>query len=438
FNREYTDPRFAALIPVQRPQEAFTPQAVLATIETLNRIERPRSGGTRYEGVQSPGWPDAVFWRPDGPGPDGIPDTFRRLYAFPHLPGVIECALDPFTSPGLRLPWLACYGNHEALIQGVGVITPEVADALVGGRKPVTLTDKIDRDIALETFISGSHAFLAGTHIPLTPDTARRHITRGDFVAAHLRRGGRPDGHGFTDANTRAGTAYYVHDLPGVRLIGRDTTRITGASAGALDVDQLRWLEARLAEVHSGYRTADGTRVTTSAQDRLVVVFSHHGTDTLTNLRGVRAEAGALSEGADVVGGPELVAVLHRFRNVVLWLNGHTHTNRVRPRVDPLDPAHGFWEVTTSAVIDWPCQSRLVEIVAAGRGAMAIACTMLDHDSPLAPAASMGTSELASLHRELAANMPTAGVGSRLEGLAGDRNVVLPLRAPFDLRTLPS
>jgi hypothetical protein len=58
---------------------------------------------------------------------------------------------------------------------------------------------------------------------------------------------------------------------------------------------------------------------------------------------------------------------------------------------------------------------------------------MLDHDSPLAPGISMSTRQLASLHRELAANMPVAGVGSRLEGQAGDRNVVLPLRAPFDL-----
>jgi hypothetical protein len=33
--------------------------------------------------------------------------------------------------------------------------------------------------------------------------------------------------------------------------------------------------------------------------------------------------------------------------------------------------------------------------------------------------------------------MPSAGAGSRLEGIPADRNVVLPLRAPFDLRHLP-
>jgi hypothetical protein len=34
--------------------------------------------------------------------------------------------------------------------------------------------------------------------------------------------------------------------------------------------------------------------------------------------------------------------------------------------------------------------------------------------------------------------MPEVGAGSRLEGSVRDRNVVLPLRAPFDLARIPS
>jgi hypothetical protein len=299
------------------------------------------------------------------------------------------------------------------------VVTPQLAGALVGGRKPVELADGVDRDAALETFIAAGHAFLAGPDRPLTPDPDRRHITRAEFVRAHLDARGRPGGHGFTAANAAAGTAYYVHDLPGVRLIGLDTTRITGAAAGAVDVDQLAWLTERLVEVHSRYRTADGREVSTSAADRLVVLFSHHGVDTLTNLRG-----------PDLVGGPELLALLHRFDNVVLWLNGHTHTNGVTPRPSPTGDG-GFWEVTTCAVVDWPCQTRLVELVALGPDTMAVVCTMVDHDSPLGvgPAldgSTLTTRQLAALHRELAANLPIVGAGSRLEGTAADRNVVLP------------
>ena len=107
-----------------------------------------------------------------------------------------------------------------------------------------------------------------------------------------------------------------------------------------------------------------------------------------------------------------MLALLHRFRNVVLWLNGHTHTNAVRARHDSSDSARGFWEVTTCSVVDWPCQARLVEIVDSG-GYLSIVCTMADHDTPLGPLAAgplQTTDDLAALHRELAANMPIIGL----------------------------
>ncbi len=126
---------------------------------------------------------------------------------------------------------------------------------------------------------------------------------------------------------------------------------------------------------------------------------------------------------------------MHRFRNVVLWLNGHTHTNAVRPHRDPGDPARGFWEVTTCAIVDWPCQSRLVEIVDSG-GYLSIVCTMVDHDTPVAPRSLRTGDDLASLHRELAANMPVIGADSERSGAAADRNAALRARPPFPLDRL--
>ena len=83
----------------------------------------PDSGGPGYEGVQAPDWPDDIFWRPDGPGADG-PDFFRREFGYPHHPGLLERALREFSAAGLSIPWLSCFGNHEALNQGVGTQTP--------------------------------------------------------------------------------------------------------------------------------------------------------------------------------------------------------------------------------------------------------------------------------------------------------------------------
>jgi len=60
-----------------------------------------------------------------------------------------------------------------------------------------------------------------------------------------------------------------------------------------------------------------------------------------------------------------------------------------------------------------------------------VACTMVDHDSPLAPGEALARRDLAALHRQLAANVPLPGYGASLAGSPRDRNVVLPLPAPF-------
>jgi hypothetical protein len=138
-----------------------------------------------------------------------------------------------------------------------------------------------------------------------------------------------------------------------------------------------------------------------------------------------------------VLGGSDVLALLHRFPNVVLWLNGHAHVNAVRPRFRPGSPVRGLWEVTTCAVIDWPCQTRLVEVVDRG-GYLSIVCTMVDHDTPAAPAAAATGAGLASLHRELAANAPLRGARSGAAGSPGDRNVELRISPPFPLGRLAS
>jgi len=465
-NRLFTDPRYAQIVPVQRPQEALTAHAVDATIRTLNAIRGPStglpphltittgdaidnaqwnelqaflalldggltvldSGGARFEGVQSLDWPDDFFWKPDGDAVDG-PDVFRREFGFPHHPGLLQRALREFRADGLAMPWLSCFGNHEALNQGVGVQTAGLARALTGDRKPLGLPGEFDHDQALELFTLHPEAFMAGPSRAVTADPARRPITRQEFVEAHFRPGSRPYGHGFCESNRRDGTAYYVYDTPAARLVALDTNCLAGGAAGCLDQDQASWLEERLAEVHSSYDAPDGQQIRTGNEDRLVLLFSHHGIDTLTNTRHQGPDGGPL------LGASAILALLRRFPNVVLWLNGHTHTNAVRPRFRPGNPVRGFWEVTTCAVIDWPCQTRLVELLDCG-GYLAIVCTMVDHDTPAVPSYLETSDGLASLHRELAANVPFRGARSLAAGTPGDRNVELRITLPFALSRL--
>jgi metallophosphoesterase (TIGR03767 family) len=464
-NRYFADPRYAQIVPVQRPQEALTPHAVEATLRTLNAVAgpatgmppalavttgdaidnaqwnemqvfltlfdgglvRPGSGGPRYEGVQAQDWPDDIFWRPDGDGPDG-PDIFRSVFGFPRHPGLLDRALREFAATGLRIPWLSCFGNHEGLNQGVGTMTAELSRALVGDSKPLRLPDGFDHDRALKLFTNHPEAFAGGPAATVTADPDRRAITRREFVEAHFGPGARPAGHGFSAQNRLDGTAHYVQDTPVARFIALDTNCATGGAAGSVDRDQARWLEARLAEVHCAYRGPAGDTVRTGHDDRLVILFSHHGIDTLTNTAGTPARPAS----GPLLGAAEIRGLLHRFPNVVLWLNGHTHTNTISPRPDPHQPARGFWEVTTCAIVDWPCQARLVELVDCGEY-LSIVCTMVDHDTPLRPRSLDTSADLASLHRELAANMPFAGADSQRPGQPADRNVELRITPPFPL-----
>ena len=408
-NREFSDPRFVALVPVQRPQEALTPHALSALIGALNTgtngpltkapLElvltggdaidnaqqneihaftqlldgghvRLNSGSTTYEGVQSAAWPDDLFWRPDG-GP-GEPDLFRRNYGFPLIPGLLDRALQPIDAPGLRVPWLGCHGNHETLCQGVGVVTPELAAAFVAGEKPIELPSGIDRDTAHETFITRPEAFLASPSRHVTPDPDRQYCSLGDFLSAHLIPG-MPARHGFDDRNRSGCVAYYTHDTPAIRYIVLDTACPAGSADGCIGEEQLLWLEQRLIEVHSSYRANDGRTIDTGNGDRLVVIVSHHGSQVLGNNR-------PHVDGSQSGAGPRLLPTLLGFDNVVLWLNGHTHRHGIRPRSDAFGVGNGLWEVTTGSFVDWPCQARLIELFAVGDRMIAIASTVIDHD----------------------------------------------------------
>ncbi|MGH9305042.1 MAG: hypothetical protein ACRDZ5_11650, partial [Acidimicrobiales bacterium] len=268
--------------------------------------------------------------------------------------------------------------------------------------------------------------FLAGPQRSVPADPDRRIVGRREFVAAHLEAPGAPHGHGFTAANLAAGTAYGTYDAPSrggpshgggplLRVILLDTANLDGSSTGSLGVRQFAWLEEQLIACHSCY----------GGEDRLVVLASHHGLKTLSNLRQLR---GGLEEDQPRVGAAEVAALLSRFGNVVCWLNGHRHENEIVARAGS---GGGFWEISTASIADWPSEGRLVELVDNQDGTLSLLTTMVDHLGPPDPRDAEGLDRLASLHRELAANVPGAGFGSLFEGTPADRNCELVLPAPF-------
>ncbi len=389
---------------------------------------RPDSGDRgRYEGVQDGVLADDRYWHPD----PAFPDRYKRDLAFPSYPGLLDAAIAPLRSPGLRIPWYSTYGNHDGLLQGNVPATAAFDEILVGGRKIVD-PGPMGPAALLALFFGDPQKVLdelrAGNlpYRTVTPDARRRSVPPREWVQAHLDSPPFPGprGHGYTPDHLEAPALYYDFRIaPGVRGVSLDTG---GYNSGSIGEDQLRWLESRLRAVHSRYYDAAGHAVRTGHDDELVIVFSHYNRGTMNTPMVDPARPHERR-----VLGPELVDTLLRYPNVVAWVNGHHHQNAVHPVPDPSGRGGGFWDVNTASHVDHPQHARIVELVDNLDGTLSIFCTMIDHVAParVDPGA-RDPLALASISRELAANDPQTNRAGHL-GTPLDLNVELRIAAPF-------
>ena len=131
--------------------------------------------------------------------------------------------------------------------------------------------------------------------------------------------------------------------------------------------------------------------------------------------------------------GADLQALLLAHSHVVAYVAGHTHEHKVTPFART--GGGGFWGIETSSEIDWPIQSRLIELMDNRDGTISIFGTLIDHGGSIStppagtPAAALSPATLASIGRELAFNDPQNGGGTGI-GTPGDRNVELLLPDP--------
>jgi len=380
------------------------------------------------------------------PGWAGLPD------APVHPDGPAEWAR-PFTATGVGAPWVACYGNHDALVQGRARATPELAALLNGPVRPGEPADpealNAGAGPAIDAYVRDPCCFsrppAAGRPSePATAEVRRRLVQREEFARlqrAHVADVGTDHG---THRHPAAHTAEPVcadttvctapegdvptylacRPHPAVTVLVLDTTNPGGYADGSLGAEQLRWLVGELTAAHSRHLTEDGRWHDTGNPDRAVVLCSHHGLSTLTNGYVHRAADGVPVPGQDLPRSlaPDVEAVLARFPNVVLWLSGHIHRNRVRP---VRTAAGGYWEVATSALVDWPCQARCLDFRLTG-DLLSVRCRQLDHNAAADPDREADrVLRMAAIGRRLAANVFDGVGGPDAEGSALDRNVDL-------------
>ena len=440
--------------------------------------------GSVYDGVRGGGQvgQDAGYYEPDGEGDgDGYtPDRARNAAEVPgphadvtvrDFPGLFEAAQQPFEAVGLDMPWYSAFGNHDALIQGnssdafagpFGFPASETANPAFDAIARVCLKPrKLPPATSAADYAADPLGLFAATApVVVPPDPRRCFLAKdepvagsaapcdtGGWIQQHSRTTGLPEGHGFTPFATEgqagpgrpaiaeaANDGYYAFTpRPGFRFIVLDTiTDECGApvcSEGSVDHPQFRWAEQQL------------TRA--DARGERVLVFSHHTLRT-TRLESTDATERPLHFGErldrmsqpprpvrpDAPPGTTLEDLWCRHPSVVAHVVGHEHENYVlRHRCeDPGQAQNPFYEISTAAHIDWPQQSRMIELVDRA-GELTLVLTIIDHGGEPAPG---GTAvepvKLAAIAREIAYNDYQAVRGAR--GDRADRNVIVGLQKP--------
>jgi metallophosphoesterase (TIGR03767 family) len=383
-----------------------------------------------YTGVQDfadQGVDTATFYDPNQPR--------GQFVEWPRYSGLMNRAQQSFTATGVRrgatpVPTYLANGNHDGLVQGNQAATSEIEGIALGCIKPVVPSLEFGSILESLTFF-------------VRPDPNRRFVDKAQLKAVYAG-GTQADGHGFGLVSSAENTAsngaasYYAWDpKPGVRFISLDTISeggvIAASAEGNLDDPQFRWLtnEINAAE----------------AANKVVVLFGHHPIRSLT--AAVSDETAPACTTNDSHGhdrnpgcdrdprsslpihlGGELASLLSTHPHVVSYVTGHTHENRVMAcgATGGCPAGANWWELNTAAEVDWPQQSRLIEIMDNVDGTLSIFGTLLDHaasyEVPAAGSASAFTGDqLGALSRTFSYNDLQASLGAN--GQPADRNVEL-------------
>ncbi|SDL11527.1 TIGR03767 family metallophosphoesterase [Arthrobacter sp. ok362] len=389
-----------------------------------------------YDGVQdhgpAPRELSKSIWHPEPENTLISPDDWKALHGYPTVPGFLTAAIKPVRAQGSDFPWYIGVGNHdEAGRSPSGTISAkaEFVDALrTGDRLPIQLPQGMNatdfwNDVRRS---NGSERRRLITSLPsrtVRASKLRRPFTKAEFMDAL------PDGEAkvqFGSGPDAEAKPYYTFDIaPEVIGIMLNTASPDGSIKAVLDAGQADWLEEQLRGASANYYDSKGKLTASSGQGRLVVLFSHHPLSTFDE------EEQSSDGGRPPLNRSAVLGLLSRYPNVVAWMNGHRHKHRVTPHKGK-HGSGGFWEITTASLIDYPQQSRVVELMDNGDGTLSIAATLVDHSTPegVLYEGEHTAASLAALSLELALNRPGLD-RAEISGGIEDQNVDLILNKPF-------
>ena len=310
----------------------------------------------------------------------------------------------PFRAAGLdkSIPWYQVIGNHDqdwmgSWCENAKTLAAHTSNTILNmGVSTNPAADTVDETGYYMGVIDGSDplgaVILSGpeqnfsTPPTVVADPARRSLATLtsptlNWMKEFFTTTSNPVGHGFTQANIDDDFACYSFlpksTLPIKVIVLDDTTKGPGQiyyALGCLDQKRLDWLKS---ELQAG-----------QDNNQLMIIAAHIPVYPYNSLTGPDQDAqghfrffypNTVPGSISVVTDTSLLAILHTYANLILWIAGHRHVNTVTPLPDPGgDPTLGFWEVETSSLRDFPQQLRTFDIYRNSDQTISITITNVD------------------------------------------------------------
>jgi metallophosphoesterase (TIGR03768 family) len=288
----------------------------------------------------------------------------------------------PYQAAGLNpaIPWYQVLGNHDHFWCGSLVINDYLRQSatnnvvlLLGDLKTqgedsrAEFLGTVDGTTPYGTFIGAgpvaNYVIDNVTNAPtIAADPSRYSLTRSNWMGEFFNTTSKPVGHGFSQANVTNDFACYSFvpkaNLPLKVIVLDDTmsdTNFDFNGQGGLDDTHFNWLTN---ELQLGQDA-----------DQLMIIAAH-----------IPIELVAWPAGTNLisVSEPQLLAALHSYPNLLLWVAGHMHRNNIKSEMSTNGPAYDFWEVETPSLRDFPEEFRTFDILRNTDNSISIVTTDID------------------------------------------------------------
>ena len=306
----------------------------------------------------------------------------------------------PYKAAGLdkTIPWYQTKGNHDNFWFGSEPVNDYLRQNYIGEDLL-----RLGLDILVPPYSGfGERTYYMGTVDGSTPfgdiigagpvsttspikvaaDPNRYSLTMKDWMSEFFKTSSNPVGHGFTRTNIDNNFASYSFEpksnIP-IKVIMLDDTQsenLTNHGNGALDEARYDWLINELAQGQ-----AEGKLMIIAAHTPIgVAAFAEPNKPSNVGCWGPNSYIRDTDTDELIAAPDTLIAKLHTYPNLILWLAGHTHFNQVTPFIssDPSHPEQGFWEVQTPSLRDFPQNFRTFDIVRNSDNTISIIITDVD------------------------------------------------------------